>query len=173
MTQGNYIENTQDLIRRSQQAMGDTPVIDLTNWQSPRYMSGSSQIKSLAGSCHMVEIKTTVDGETSKCPILVASSIVMCTGPDPGTCPTDTSAACPVDGTVSTTQYMNMIAVFTMGADQNNVDVIFKYVLNGTPTQTTVTTNVVSGSNYVYAFATNQVYPADTILVLYGAEVLA
>ncbi len=173
MTQGNYIESTQDLIRRSQQAMGETPVLDLTNWQQPRYMSSNSQIKSLSGSCHQIEVKTTVDGETSKCPIGVASSIVMCTGPTIGTCPTDTSADCPISGTVSTTQYMNMIAVFTMGADQTGVEVTFKYVLNGTPTSTTIIVDVVAGSNYVYAFPTNQVYPADTTLVLYGAEVLA
>ena len=110
---------------------------------------------------------------TSKCPILVDSSIVMCTGPAIGNCPVNTTAACPVDGTVSTTQYMNMIAVFTMGAAQNGVEVTFKYVYNGTPGQTTVTINAVSGSNYVYAFATNQLYPAGATLVLYGAEVLA
>lgn len=179
MSQGNYIENTQDLIRRSQQTMGETPVLDLTNWQSPRYMSRNTnqinqinQIRSLSGSCHMVEIRNTVDGTRSRCPILVDSSIVMCTSPTIGDCPTGTADPCPLDGLVDTTQYMNMLAVFTMGDAQSSVDVIFKYVLNGTPTTTTITTNVAAGLNHVYAFATNQLYPVGTTLVLYGAEVL-
>ncbi len=164
MTQ-NYISNdVQELIRRAQQTLGNVPVLDLTNWHP--------QIRSLSGSCHKIEVKTTVDDTTSKCPIEVASSIVFCTGPTIGDCPTDTSEPCPVSGTVSTTQYMNMIAVFTMGDAQNDVEVTFKYVLNDTPTHTTVIVNVTAGLNYVYAFATNQQYPADTTLVLYGAEVL-
>lgn len=173
MVQGNYSSDTQDLIRKAQQTMGNVPVLDLTNWQSPRYMSNDSQIKSLAGSCHSIVVKTTVDGNTDKCPILVSSSIVFCTGPTLATCPTVTTGTCPTGGVVSTSQYVNMIAVFTMGASQNGVVVTFKYLVDDVPTQTSVTVNVVLGSNYVYAFLPNNVqYPAGTSLVLYGAEVL-
>jgi hypothetical protein len=175
MTQGNYIsEYTQDLMRR-QQVAGGVPVLDLTNWQAPRYMSGDSQMRSLPPPvvpCHMIEVKTTVDGQTDKCPILVDSSIIICTTDVIGSCPV-TETNCPTGGTIATTQYVNFIATFTMGANQNGVKIIFKYVKNGTPMQETVTVNVVAGDNYVYAFAANQLYPADTILVLYGAEVLA
>lgn len=174
MTQGNYIqESTQDLIRRAQQTTIGVPTLDLTDWNSPKYISGNSRIRSLAGSCHKIEVKTTVDGETSKCPIEVASSIVFCTGPTIGTCPTDTAAACPTGGTISTTQYVNFIAVFTMGAAQTGVEVTFKYLLNDTPTKVTKTVDVTAGSNIVYAFDPNEQYDADTTIALYGAEVLA
>lgn len=176
MAQGNYPEDTQNLIRRAQQTMGGVPILDLTNWQSPRYISGDSNIGSdipvPGAGCHSVEVKTKVDGTASKCPVAVASSIVMCTGDTPGTCGSS-AIPCPVDGTVSTTQYMNMVATFTMEAGSANTEVTFKYVLNGVPKQEKVILNTSTGLNTVYAFATNSVYPTDTVLVLYGAEVLA
>ena len=173
MTQENYIQdNTQDLIRRAQQTLEGVPVLDLTNWESPKYMSGGS-IKSLSGSCHKIEVKTTVDNIKSKCPIYVDASIIKCSGSGIGSCATDTSDPCPSGGVVSTSDYINMIAVFTMGDAQNGVQVTFKYVLNETPTATTVVINATAGINYVYAFpGGNVLYPADTSLVLYGAEVL-
>lgn len=179
MTQENYQEDTQNLIRRVQQTMGGTPILDLTNWQSPRYISGDYQTRSLTNpptlpnACHSIEVKTTVDGQTDKCPILVESSIVICTTAVPGTCPVDALVACPAGNTISTTTYVNMLAVFSMGAAQPGISIIFKYLVNGVPTQTTVIWNATLGLNHVYAFANNQIYPADTSLVLYGAEVLA
>jgi hypothetical protein len=178
MAQGNYPEDTQNLIRRAQQTIGGTPILDLTNWQSPRYISGDSRTVSLTdiptpqGACHSIDVKTTVNGTSSKCPIGVETSIIICTGPALGTCPTVTTVACPSGGTIGPSTYVNMIASFTMGDAQNNVVVTFKYVLNGVPKQEQLTVNVVAGPNYVYAFATNQQYPADTSLVLYGAEIL-
>lgn len=163
---------------REQQTLGEVPLLDLTNWQSPRYISGDSQIGSLIqittpqGACHSIDVRNTVDSTSSKCPIGVVSSIVICPSTDVTTCPADATVACPTGSTISTTTYINMIATFTMGAAQNNVVVTFKYVENGIPKQEQVTVNVTSGLNHVYAFATNQSYPADTSLVLYGAEVL-
>ena len=181
MTQGNYPEDTQNLVRRAQQTMGGTPILDLTDWQSPRYISGDYQTNSLTdittpqGACHSIEVKTTVDGTASKCPIGVLSSIIICTGPTAG-CPTDTTVACPSGGTISTSTYVNMIATFTL-ADPQIVVVTFKYVLNGSPKQEQLSVNVTApmisaGPIKVYAFATNQLYSSDTSLVLYGAEVL-
>ena len=177
MAQGNYPEDTQNLIRRAQQ-MGAVPTLDLTNWQSPRYISGDYQTKSLtnpitlSNACHSIEIKTTVDGVTDKCPIFVESSIVVCTTAAIASCPADAGVLCPTNGTVGTDKFINMLAVFNMGDVQASVKVTFKYVVNGVPTQTTVTGGVAQGLNHVYAFTTNQSYGADTIIVLYGAEVL-
>lgn len=181
MTQENYLsEDTQNLIRRAQQTMGAVPILDLTNWQSPRYISADSNIRSLPestphGACHSIEVKTTIDGHVSKCPIYVESSIIRCTGPAIATCPSNAQEACPVpDGTVSTTDYINMIAVFNMGAAQDDVEVTFKYVENGIPKHITKLVDVAgAGQVIVYAFDTNQQFSADTTLVLYGAEVLA
>jgi hypothetical protein len=178
MTQGNHPEDTQNLLRRAQQTMGGIPTLDLTNWQSPRYIPGDYQTKSLTdiptpqGACHNIEVKTTVNGTASKCPIGVLSSIVICTGPTLGECPTDTTVACPSGGTISTQQYVNMIATFLLADAQANVPVTFKYVLNGVPKQEQVLIAGLAGPNVVYAFPANQLYPSDTSLVLYGAEVL-
>jgi hypothetical protein len=178
MAQGNYPEDTQNLIRRAQQTMGGVPILDLTNWQSPRYISEDYQTKSLTdiptpqGACHNIEVKTTVNGTASKCPIGVVSSIVICTSPNIADCPNNTNVACPNGGTITTTQYVNMVATFTLADAQNNVPVTFKYVLNGSPKQEQVLITGSVGLNVVYAFPTNQLYPSDTSLVLYGAEVL-
>lgn len=164
--------------RNTQQNLGGVPVIDLTNWQSPKYMPGSSQTRSLTSpatllnACHSIEIKTTVDGVTDKCPILVESSIITCSTADILSCPADVAAQCPANGTVGTGTYINMLAVFDMGAIQASVKVTFKYVVNGVPTQTTRIVPVTAGLNHVYAFTANTLYAADTIIVLYGAEVL-
>ena len=176
MTQGNYVsEDTNNLIRRAQQTLGGVPVLDLTNWQAPTYsLDGTVQIRSLAGSCHRVIVKNSVNGNTSTCPIPVDSSIVICTGPTLGTCASDpVPITCPANNTISTTQYVNMVAKFTMGAAQNGVKVTFKYLYNDVPTSTVVTINATVGDNVVYAFTTNQLYNPDDTLVLYGAEVLS
>lgn len=182
MNNENYIDSAQVLIRKAQQTLKGVPVLDLTNWQSQRYAPGNSRTNLLEdvpvphGACHNIEVKTTVDGKTDKCPIGVESSIVICTAElDPGAtgnCPTDSTTVCPSGGTINTSTWVNMIAIFTMGADQTDVEVTFKYVLNGIPKQEKVIVDVVTGLNHVYAFATNRQYPADTSLVLYGAEVL-
>lgn len=196
MVQRNYASEYSRNLMEMQQTAGGVPVLDLTNWQASQ--SGNSQIRSLprvlptplpVGACHSVAVKTTVDGKVAKCPIFVESSIVTCNGESnpggvpageggtppmiPATCPIDALTACPADGVISTTTWVNMIAMFTMGAPQNNVEVTFKYVEDGVPNYETVTVNVAAGLNHVYAFSTNKQYDADTTLVLYGAEILA
>ena len=172
MTQGNYVsDNTDNLIRRAQQTMDSVPVLDLRNWQEPRYMSGDVQIRSLAGPCHRIVIRNTVNGITSNCPIPIDASLIICTGTDPLTqCAAVTD--CPIGNTVDSTKYINMIATFTAGSIQPNVTVTFKYLLNDLPTQAVVTIATVVGTNTVYAFAVNQSYHADTTISLYGAEVM-
>jgi hypothetical protein len=178
MVQGNYSsEYTQNLMR-TQQTMVGTPILDLTNWNAPRYISGDSNIGSLtnipvpSAGCHSVEVKTKVDGQLGKCPIAVASSIVMCTTSVPTDCGSS-AIPCPTDGIVSAIQYMNMVATFDMEAASAATEITFKYVLNGVPKQEKVIVATTLGINTVYAFAANNQYPTDTILVLYGAEVLA
>jgi hypothetical protein len=172
-------EHTQYFTRSAQQNLGDTKVLDLTNWQSPKYISDNQGISSLdpaipAGACHFIEVKTTVNGNVSKCPIYVESSIIRCVSADTAACTSTTATPCPNGGTVSTTDFINMIATFTIGAPQNNIEVTFKYVENGTPKFITKLVNAVgAGPITVYAYDTNQQFNADSILVLYGAEVLA
>jgi hypothetical protein len=61
-----------------------------------------------------------------------------------------------------------------MGAAQTGIEVTFKYVENGIPKFITKLVNSVgTGPITVYAFDNNMPFAADTILVLYGAEVLA
>lgn len=163
----------------TQQTMRGVPILDLTNWQSPRYISGNSGIRSLPestphGACHAIEVKTTIDDTASKCPVYVASSIIRCLTADIGSCTSTTATACPNGGVVSTTDFINMIATFSMGAAQDNIEITFKYVENGIPKHITkLVTSAGAGPMTVYAFDNNMPFPADTVLVLYGAEVLA
>jgi hypothetical protein len=180
MVQGNYASEYAQNLMRKQQTMGGVPILDLTNWQAPKYISGDSGIRSLPisaphGACHAIEVKTTVDDQVSKCPIYVKSSIVKCTGQALDTCPSNADGLCPApDGTVSTTDYINFIAVFTMGAAQDGIEVTFKYVEDGVPKHITKLVDASGpGPVMVYAFDLNIQFDADTVLVLYGAEVLA
>lgn len=172
-------EHTQYFARSAQQNLGAIPVLDLTNWQSPIYTSDSPGVRSLdpalpTGACHFIEVKTTVNGSVSKCPIYVESSIIRCVSADTAACTSTTATPCPNGGTVSTTDFINMMATFTMGAAQDNIEVTFKYVENGIPKFITKLVNAAgAGSITVYAFDNNMPFAADTILVLYGAEVLA
>lgn len=161
MTQGNYVsEDTYSLIRRAQQTLGETPVIDLRNWQTPSYKSAST-IRSLAGSCHSIKVKNIIT--------VLDSSIVTCTGTGTGTCvviPT----SCGDLGDTTPDLYYNFVATVTALVAQDPVEITFKYVKDGLPLTEIVNAPLAIGSNAVYAFATNQTFPSDTELVLYGAE---
>jgi hypothetical protein len=165
MTQGNYVsEDTNSLIRRAQQTMGNIPILDLTNWQSPTYLpAGTTQMRSLSPNCHSITVKNVIT--------VTNSSIVMCTAggaptnvicPIPGSCPT---------GPLSPSDYVNIVATINAGVAQSGVDITFKYVLDDTPTTTVKTVALTAGANTIYAFDTSIQYPSDTTLVLYGAEV--
>lgn len=163
MTQGSYVsEDTNSLIRRAQQTLGETPVLDLTNWQNPIYMSaGTTQIRSLAGSCHSIKVKNVVT--------VTDASIVSCTDNTTGSCGA-IPGNCGDLGATTPDLYYNFVATVTALVAQNGVEITFKYVENGTPATQIVTVNLGVGSNTVYAFATNQQYSSGTELVLYGAE---
>lgn len=158
-------ENTQDLIRRAQQTLeGTVPVLDLTNWQSPAYMSAETeQIRSLAGPyCHSIKIKNVI--------AVSDTSIVKCISSDPATCD-----AAPEDcGTIGATtldKYYNFVAIVNAQVAQIGVQIIFKYVENGIPMNQPVLTSLNAGTNTIKAFITNLHYTSDTELVLYGADV--
>lgn len=168
MTQGSYVsEDTNNLIMRAQQTLGGVPVLDLTNWQNPTYMpAGTTQIRSLAPSCHSITVKNQITVNDS--------SILICS--DGVTCPTTVPASCPIG--VLPTDYVNMIAKVTALVAQTGVQITFKYLLNDVPTTTVRTVDLVAGSgNTIYAFVdgggaiANAQYSPDTTLVLYGAEV--
>lgn len=166
MTQGSYVsEDTNNIIRRAQQILGEVPVLDLTNWQSPTYMpAGTAQIISLNPSCHSITVKNVIT--------VTDSSIVMCTA---GGAPTDILCPIPTNcpaGPLSPGDYINMVATIDAQIGQSGVEITFKYVLNDVPT-TTVKTGVTltAGINTIYAFNPSITYPIDTTLVLYGAEV--
>lgn len=162
MKQGSFVsEDTQDLLRRAQQTLGEVPVLDLTNWQDPRYMSGNT-IRSLGSSCHSITIRNIIT--------VTDTSIVSCTGLALTTCggiPTDCSGL----GDTTPDLYYNFVATVNAHVAQTGVDITFKYVENGIPKTKIATVSLAAGTNTVYAFATNQTYPPDTELVLYGADV--
>ncbi len=165
MTQGNYIsEDTMSLVRRAEKILGNMPVLDLTNWTNPMYLPmGTTQIRSLNPSCHSIIVKNTIT--------VTESSIVMCSSgglPDMVKCPIPSS--CPT-GPLSPVDYVNMVATIDALAAQTGVEITFKYILDGVPTNTTITVDLSAGTNTVYAFDPSIQYPSGTTLVLYGAEV--
>lgn len=163
MTQGSYIsEDTNSLIRRAQQTMGEVPVLDLTNWQNPTYTS-TETVRSLAGSsCHSIKIKNVIS--------VADTSIIKCTTTVPAECDT-VPANCGAIGSTTLDKYYNFVATVNAQVAQNGVQIVFKYVINGSPETQPVLANLGAGANTVYAFATNQGYLSDTELVLYGADV--
>lgn len=161
MTQGNFVsEDTNSLIRRAQQTLGEVPVLDLTNWQSPTF-NYTGSIRSLAGSCHSIKVKNVVT--------VTDSSIVKCTGTETGTCGA-IPATCDLLDPTTPNLYYNFVATVNALVTQPSVDITFKYVLDGVPMTEIVSTGLIAGSNTIYAFATNQQYVSGTELVLYGAE---
>lgn len=163
MTQGKYIsEDTQDLLRRAEQILGETPVLDLTNWQVPVTMDGPS------GSCSRITLKNTIT--------VTDTSILVCTGTATTTCAPEGS--CPTGGIVSPTKYINMVATVNLvGVAQTGVVIQFNYLVNEVPitdsSVTNVTINLVPGNNTVYLFPTNHTYSPSTTITLYGATVLS
>ncbi len=163
MTQGSYVsEDTNNLIRRAQQTLGETPVLDLTNWSSPAYMpTGTSQIRSLAGSCYSIKVKNSITAKSF--------SIVTCTSGVNTSCTVPVS--CP-PGPLAPSDWINMVVTFTAAAAQpTGVTITFQYVLDGTPTTTTISPAIISGVNTFYAFGAPIQYPPDTELVLYGVDI--
>lgn len=163
MTQGSYIsEDTNSLIRRAQQVMEGVPVLDLTNWQNPTYIPAGT-MRSLAGSsCHSIKIKNVIT--------VTDTSIIKC----PDTLPTNCNgipANCGAIGPTTLDLYYNFVAIVNLQVAQNGVQIVFKYVINGTPMTQIVSANLNAGPNTVFAFAVNQGYNSDTELVLYGADI--
>lgn len=163
MTQGKYVsEDTQDLLRRAGQILGETPVLDLTNWQVPVSMDGPS------ASCSRITLKNTIT--------VTDTSILICTGTATTTCAAEGS--CPTGGIVSPTKYINMVATVNLvGVAQTGVVIQFNYLLNEIPVTdpsvTNVTVNLVPGNNTVYLFPTNHLYSPSTTITLYGATILS
>lgn len=166
MTQGKYIsEDIQDLLRRSEQILGETPVLDLTNWQTPdyipAYMDGGSN------SCSRVVLKNVIT--------VTDTSILICTGTATTTCASQGS--CPTGGIISPNKYINMIATVNLtGVAQTGVVIQFNYLVNDVPVTdpllTNVTVNLNPGTNTVYLFPTNRTYSPNTSITLYGATVV-
>jgi hypothetical protein len=163
MTQGNFVsEDTYSLIRRAQQTLGGVPVLDLTNWQNPTYMS-NAQIRSLPpGSCHSITVKNVIT--------ITDTSIVTCSVAATPATNCLIPANCSV-GPLSPSDFINMVATVTAQVPQSLVEITFKYVLNDNPTSITKIVTLTTGINTVYAFDSSVQYPVDTTLVLYGAEV--
>lgn len=162
MTQGKYIyEDAQDLLRRAGQILGETPILDLTNWQMPLSMDGPSN------SCSRITLKNTIT--------VTNTSIVICTGTATTTCAV--AGTCPTGGTVAPTKYINMIATVNLvGVAQTGVTIQFNYLINEVPITdpsiTQVTVNLVPGNNTVYLFSPNTTYSPSTTVTLYGATIL-
>ncbi len=162
MTQGNYVsEDTNSLIRRARQTLGETPVLDLRNWQVTTYKS-TGNMMSLAGSCHSIKVKNIIS--------VVDSSIVTCTDATTANCVAIPAGCGDIEPTTPDLYY-NMVATVSAAAAQTGVEITFKYVLDGVPTTAIVLADLDGvANNTVYAFATNALYPSGTELVLYGAE---
>jgi hypothetical protein len=165
MTQGKYIsEDTQDLLRRAGQILGEASVIDLTNWQTPAFMDGQGG----GSSCSRITLKNTLT--------VTDTSILICTGIATTTCAPEGS--CPTGGIVSPTKYINMVATVNLvGVAQTGVVIQFNYLINDVPitdpSVTNVTVNLVPGNNTVYLFPTNHTYSPSTTITLYGATILS
>ena len=171
MTQGKYIsEDTESLIRRAGQILGETPVLDLTNWQNPVYMDddGNSEPPSSGSSCSRVILKNIIT--------IIDSSILICTGISITTCAP--AGSCPTGGIIPPTKYINMVATVNLtGVAQTGVVIKFSYLINEIPITdpllTQVTVNLVPGNNTVYLFPTNHTYSPSTTITLYGASVVS
>lgn len=169
MTQGNYVsDDTDNLIRRAQQTMDSVPVLDLRNWQEPRYMSGDAQIRSLSPACHRIVVKNTIT--------VTDATIVTCATTTPGDCTEPTG--CPTTVDPATTGYYNLVATVDASAGQAGVVIEFCYLKNDQPVtfpiadyQKAVT--LVPGPQTVYLFAVNQPLVADDTLTLYGARIVS
>lgn len=161
MAQGKYVsEDIQDLLRRSEQILGEIPVLDLTNWHTPLSMAGTS--------CSRIILKNDI--------IVTDANIVICTGTATTTCAA--AGVCPTGGVVSPTKYVNMIATVNLvGVVQTGVIIQFNYLINDIPVTdpllTNVTVDLVPGNNSVYLFPTNHSYNPDTSITLYGASVIS
>ena len=167
MTQGKCISgDTQYLLEKAAQILGETSVLGLTNWQSPMYASGDSKVESLADiSCNRIVLKNTIT--------VTNTGIVTCTGTATTTCAT----TCPTGGTATPDKYINMVATVNLvGVAQTGVVVQFHYLVNEVPITdpllTNVTVNLVPGNNTVYLFPTNKLYSSSTSITLFGADVL-
>lgn len=174
MTQGKYIsEDTESLIRRAGQILGDIPILDLTNWQNPIYMdddhdNGNSQPPGSVSSCSRVTLKNTIT--------VIDSSILICTGTQITTCAP--ASSCPTGGIIPPTKYINMVATVSLtGVAQTGVVIKFSYLVNEVPVTdpslSQVTVNLVPGNNTVYLFPTNHTYSPSTTITLYGASVIS
>jgi hypothetical protein len=167
MTQGKHIsEDTRYLLGRAAQILGDTPVIDLTNWQSPIYTSEDSKIENLTTQpCSRIVLKNTIT--------VTDTNIITCTGTATTTCTT----TCPTGGTATPDKYINMVATVNLvGVAQTGVVIQFHYLINEVPITdpllTNVTVNLVPGNNTVYLFPTNKLYSPNTSITLYDADPL-
>jgi hypothetical protein len=167
MVQGKYIsEDTQRLLERAAQILGETPISDPTNLQSPIYTSEDSKIESLNPSCSRIILKNTIT--------VTDASIVTCTGSTTATC----TITCPTGGMTTPDKYINMLATVNLtGVAQTGVVIQFNYLLNDVPIVdpllTQVTASLVSGSNTVYLFPTNHTYGPSTTITLFGASVVS
>jgi hypothetical protein len=166
MTQGTYIsEDTQYLLKRAVQILGETPVLDLTNWQSPTYTSENPKIESLDGACNRITLKNNIT--------VTSTGIVTCTGTATTTCTT----SCPTGGTATPDKYINMVATVNLvGVAQTGVTIQFHYLVNEVPVTdpllTNVTVNLIPGNNTVYLFPLNKLYSPSTSITLYDADPL-
>jgi hypothetical protein len=167
MAQGKYIsEDTQYLLGRAAQILGETPVPDPTDWQSNINALEYAKIESLNPSCSRIVLKNTIT--------VTDASIVTCTGLATTTC----TITCPIGGTATPDKYINMMATINLtGVAQTGVVIQFNYLLNDVPIVdpllTQVTASLVPGSNSVYLFPTNHTYSANTTITLYGALVVS
>lgn len=154
MTQGNYIsEDTNSLIRRAQQILGEVPVLDLTNWHVPTY-------RYLSPSCNRIEVKNVIT--------VTDASIVKCTGSTTATCD-----AIPVTcSSITLGDYINMVAIVNALVAQTGVIIRFEYLENEIPINTDIIVDLVAGNNTVYAWSPNHQPSIGYTLSLYGARVL-
>lgn len=171
MTQGKYVsEDTQNLLRRAEQILGDVPVLDLTNWNTPgvEVKNWQSPLTLDGTSCSRIVLKNTIT--------ITDADIVICTGTAITTCAAP--GACPTGGIVSPTKYVNMLAIVNLiGIAQTGVVIQFNYLVNDVPVTdpsiTQVTVSLVPGNNTVYLFPTNHAYSPSTSITLYGATVVS
>ena len=165
MTQGRYIsESVESLIRRSQQIMGDIPVLDTTNWQVPTYTAEIPTIQSLASSCKRVQVQNIVT--------VIDSGIIICSGPSTATCIAGIPVGCPISG-VNPNDYINMVASVYAQAPETGLEIVFDYLIDDVPMTTppipfNITIGGIGGAIYVYAFTTNMRYTSGQSLTLHG-----
>lgn len=176
MAQGKYIyEDTQHLLERAAQILGEIPILDLTNWQEPVYINGDSGGSGgcpggnpSSSSCSHILLRNIIT--------ITDTSIITCTGTATTTC--SPIGTCPTGGIVSPSKYINIVAIVNLtGVAQTGVVIQFNYLINNTPVTdpllTKVTVNLVPGNNTVYLFPTNRTYSPNTSITLYGASVIS